>query len=122
MPELFNPDHTTKHARNAPIMKDMESAKVKKAQDEEIKKLRAMAREQIQYTKRQVTIKKLNPLETLRRAKLEEKITSKVKASSKVHRQQKEQQNDGEDMDKNNEGARAGRRDTSKEGGSTNMG
>ena len=40
LPELFNPDHTT---RNAPMMKDMESAKVKKAQDEESKKLRAMA-------------------------------------------------------------------------------
>ena len=58
-------------------------------------------------TEHQTTRKKLNPLETLRRAKLEEKITSKVKASSKVHRQQKEQQRDGEDMDKNDEGTQA---------------
>ena len=66
-----------------------------------------MAREQIQNTERQVTRKKLNLLETLRRAKLEEKMTSKVKAASKVHRQQKEQQHIGEDMDKNDEGAKA---------------
>ena len=57
-----------------------------------------------------------------RRAKLEEKRTSKVKALSNVHRHQKEQQHNGEDMDKNDEGARAGQRDTSKEGGSTNRG
>jgi hypothetical protein len=48
------------------------------------------------------------PLETLKRAKLEEKMTSKAKAASKVHRQQKEQQHNGEDIDKNDKGARAG--------------
>ena len=57
-----------------------------------------------------------------RRAKLEENRTSKLKALSNVHRHQKEQQNNGDDMDKNDEGARAGRRNKSKEGGSTNMG
>ena len=62
------------------------------------------------------------PLETLKRAKLEEKMTSKAKAASKVHRQQKEQQHSYEDMDKNDEEAMAGGRNKSKEGGSTNMG
>ena len=48
LPELFNPDKTTKHAVNAVMMNDMKSATVKKALDEESKKLSAIAREQIQ--------------------------------------------------------------------------
>ena len=80
-----------------------------------VKKLSAM--EQIKNTR-----KKLGPLDTLKRAKLEEKMTSNLKSKSKVHRQQKEQQHSYEDMDKNDEEAMAGGRNKSKEGGSTNMG
>ena len=69
---------------------------------------KALAREQIKNAR-----KKLGPLENLKRVKLEEKMTSKVKAAGKVHRQQKEHHH-------NNAGD--GRRNNNKEGENTNMG
>ena len=63
------------------MMKDTKSSTVKKALEEESIKLSALAREHIQNTERKVNRKKLNPLETLRRAKLEQKMTSKVQTT-----------------------------------------
>ena len=54
-------------------MNETKSTIVKKAPDEESKKQSAIAREQILTTR-----KKLGPLETLKRAQLEEKMTSKA--------------------------------------------
>ena len=42
LPELFTPDHTTNHAVIATMMKDTKSVTVKKALDEESKKLSVM--------------------------------------------------------------------------------
>ena len=103
---MFTLDHRTKHAVHATMIKDTKSVTVKKAMDEESKNLSAMAREQIQNTKQQVTRKKLNPLVILSKVRRENDL--KVKAASKVQGQQKEQQTNGEDIDKNKEGARAG--------------
>ena len=57
----------------------------------------------------------MNPLETLRRAKLEQKMTSNVQAASKVHRQYNEKQPNGEDVDKKDDRTRVGQRNVSKE-------
>jgi hypothetical protein len=55
---LFGPDQTNKNPENATVMKDTKSTIIKKALDEESKKLSPMAREQIQNTR-----KKVGPLE-----------------------------------------------------------
>ena len=62
---MFGPDQTNKNPVNATVMKDTKSMIVKKALDEESKKLSPMAREQIQNTR-----KKVVPLDTLKRAQL----------------------------------------------------
>ena len=90
---------------------------MKKAPDEESKKLSAMAREQIQNTR-----KKLGPLETLKRAQLEAKMTTKGKATDRVHGQQKEHNQNNADMSKTREGTGDGCRNNNKEGANTNMG
>ena len=100
LPELFTLYRTNIHPVNATVITDTQSTIVKKALDEESRKLSAMGREQIKNTR-----KKLGPLE--------EKMTSKVKAAGKVHRQQKEHHH-------NNAGD--GRRNNNKEGENTNMG
>ena len=67
---------------------------VKKAPDKESKKLSPMAREQVQNTS-----KKLGPLETLKRAQLEEMMTT-----DRVCGQQKEHNQNNADMAKTREG------------------
>ena len=74
-------DHTNKHPANATVMKETKSTNVKKALDEESKKLTAMPREQIKNTR-----KKLGPLDNLKRVQLEEKMTSKMKAAGEKER------------------------------------
>ena len=79
-PELFVPEHMVRHAVHATgklTMKDTKSLAVKKTLDEESIKLSAMERVYVQKHESQVKKKKMNPLETLRRANLEQKISSK---------------------------------------------
>ena len=65
---MFGPDQTNKNPVNATVTKDTKSTIVKKALDEESKKLSPMVRKQIQNTR-----KKVGPLDTLKRAQLGEK-------------------------------------------------
>ena len=89
---MFPPEQVVRHAVHTTRMMYTKSSTVKKAHDEESIKLSAMAREHIQNHEGQVNRKNLNPLETLRRAKLEQKMNSNVQAASKAYGQHRGKQ------------------------------
>ena len=67
--------------------------------------------------------KKVGPLlKTLKRAQLEEILTTKGKATGRFHEQQKEHNQNNADMSKTRDGTGDGRRNNNKEGENTNMG
>ena len=64
----------------------------------------------------------MNPLQTFRRAKLEQKMASKAQTASKAYKQQIGKQPDGENENKNEDGTRHSRGNANKEGGNPGKG
>jgi hypothetical protein len=71
------------------VMKDTKSSVVKKKPDEESDKLRDIARKQRQKHETQANRKKNNPVETMRRRKVEQRLPSKEQILNKVEGQHK---------------------------------
>ena len=101
-------------------MKYKKSMTMKKGPDEESKRMMAVAREQREQM--QVTGRKQGPAETLKRAKLEDRVTKKGNAMSSVAGQQHEPSQNNVRKAKTKERTGDVRRNNNKEGESKNLG
>jgi hypothetical protein len=73
----------------------------------------------LQKHERQVNSKKSNPLETLIRTKMEQKMSSKEHTASKAYRKRRGKQADVKEDDKNDGGTKVEQGNANKEGGNT---
>ena len=78
------------------VMKDTKSSVVNKKLDEESIELRDMAREHIQKHETSINRKKMNPVESLRWKKVEQRMTTKEQTVSKVDGQHRVKKADEE--------------------------
>ena len=121
LPELFStPDQMNKQIVKGSGMKDKMSTTMKKGPDDESKRISAMAREQKEQV--QITGSKLGPLETLKKAQLEENMNKKGNAMGRDAGQQNEPISNNVENAKTKKGTGDLRRNNNQERERKNMG